>query len=473
MTKTYGSLPLIHRSFFLLLTTLVIFCVLHPATANAAIAPAVSQKLASGAILVTRDDKVAPRVAISLLIRAGAGDETAATAGWRQVLMGAVLRATKIEGEKVRTTPEWQRLGETWGGQFGATTGEDFIEIWARGDSAFAPQLLESLLQIAAAPRLSDDDIAWARRRALEVVGQPEGGVARRAAQSIADALYRDEKGAPLAYALPDYGTFESLSNLSNEQLREYYTRYFTAPRLVVSAAGDVDATALRSVLEKAKGNLATVEPGTRLPSPVPPVFAPLSVTAPVTVHEPASNAWVFTAYRTPPPAALPPPDYVAIRVFAAALGDSPLSRLKERLVREKTAVERKDKIKAKEVAPQVAAQWTPRRWAGELVLMAQCDPANADAVKKALVDEIQKIATTPLSANELTAAKNFVRGEWATEREMPRERAFQTSLPLVWGTFSDTEWPVKIAAVTPADIQRVAKQYLQTYSVIFILPEE
>jgi predicted Zn-dependent peptidase len=177
----------------------------------AAISPAVMQKLTGGATLVTRTDKIAPRVAISLLVRAGASNETVQNAGWRQVLAGAMLRATKLPDGKIRSTSEWQALGETWGGQFGATTGEDFIELWARGDSAFASQLLESLLQIASSPRLSDADIAWARRRALEIVGQPETGVARRAADAIGRSLYRDDKGTPLAYALPDYGTFESL----------------------------------------------------------------------------------------------------------------------------------------------------------------------------------------------------------------------------------------------------------------------
>src|SRR5690606_16160367 len=152
-----------------------------------------------------------------------------------------------------------------------------------------------------------------------------------------------------------------------------------------------------------------------------------------------------------------------------SALGDTPQARLTNRLLREKTAVERRDKTRVREVAEQTAAQWTPRRWAGELVLLAQCETQNVDVVKNALLDEAHRLGDAPLSPAELEAAKAFARGEWATGRERPRERAFQAALPTAWNVFPDTEWPQKIAAVTAADVQRVAKKYLTAYSVVLI----
>jgi predicted Zn-dependent peptidase len=445
---------------------------------RAAIAPVATQKLPGGATLVTRSDKIAPRVAISLLIRAGAADEDSRNAGWRQVLTGALLRATKLPDGKVRTTSEWQRLAQTWGGEFGASSGEDFIELWARGDSAYAPQLLEALLQIASAPRLSDADIAWARRRALEIVGQPEGGVAARAATAIANVLYHDAKGAPLAYALPDYGTFDSLSALSNEELRALHAQFFVPSHFVVSAAGDVNRGALQSVLEKSVAGEQTTSTATAkatTPSAEKaPEFAPLKAGAPPLVvrEAQAQGAWIFVAYRTPALSTLSPTDLAALRVLSAALADSSRARLQQRLVREKTVLERRDKTRAAEVAQQAAAQWTPRRWAGELVLMAQCDTKNIDVVKNALIDEIHRLNTAPLSPDELQAAKNYARGEWAVQHEQPRERAFQGALPPVWNSFPDTDWPQHIAAVTSADIQRATQKYLGAYAVVLILPE-
>jgi len=161
----------------------------------------------------------------------------------------------------------------------------------------------------------------------------------------------------------------------------------------------------------------------------------------------------------------LPPADFAALQVLSAALDGSNDSRLPLRLQPQKPAANSKEK------AEQVAAQWTARRFAGEMVVLAQTENANATAVREALIDEIKKLQMAPLSPAELQAAKTFSRGQWAVNRESTRERAFQLALPHVWNTFPDTDWPQKIAAVTSSDVQRVAKQYLQSYAVVVIVP--
>jgi predicted Zn-dependent peptidase len=297
--------------------------------------------------------------------------------------------------------------------------------------------------------------------------------VEQRAADAIAHALYHDANGAPLAYALPDYGTFDSLSELSNEALRALHANYFRSARFVVSAAGDVNRDALKEVLDKSRSGETTMGAVAPLVETAP-TFAAIPVDAPpLKVKEAqAQGAWIFVAWRTPALSTLPPADTAALRVLSAALADSSRARLQGRLVREKSVMERRNKTRAAEVALQVAAQWTPRRWAGELVLMAQCDTQNMDTVKNALLDEVHRLRTAPLTPLELQAAKNYVRGEWALQHEQPRERAFQGALPAIWNSFADTDWPQYIATVTSEDIRRVTQKYLQAYAVVLILPQ-
>jgi predicted Zn-dependent peptidase len=67
--------------------------------------------------LVTRIDRNAPRVAISLLVRAGAVDETPSEAGWRRLLTEAMLRASLPEnGSDAVTGLQMQKLAEQAGG---------------------------------------------------------------------------------------------------------------------------------------------------------------------------------------------------------------------------------------------------------------------------------------------------------------------------------------------------------------------
>jgi predicted Zn-dependent peptidase len=109
--------------------------------------------LPGGLTLVTRVDRNAPRVAISLLVRAGAVDETSNDAGWRRLLTETMLRASLPEnGDGAITGLQMQKLAEDAGGRIGATVGDDVIEFWATGDSRNASTLARLVADCGAAP---------------------------------------------------------------------------------------------------------------------------------------------------------------------------------------------------------------------------------------------------------------------------------------------------------------------------------
>lgn len=517
----------VHRSAFCQLpraSRLLLFvsCLLPSVACSAAIAPVEMSSLPNGSTLLVRRDKVAPRVGISLLVRAGAADETAANAGWRQILSAALLRATRLDSATATATAtnaphaavadsqtvvrlaDWQRRLEQWGGRIGATVDDDSIEFWITGDSAHTADLMRTLLQIVLRPRLADEDFVAARRRVLALQNQAGNAVAARAAQSIATQLYVDAKGDPIAYAHPDYGSFESLSSLTNEQLRDRHAQFFIPARLLVSAAGDVDPALLRTELERAEavataavataavateevdeqanvqanaeaGAQAGAQTDTRVGAvDIRPAFGPLNVNRPpLVVREMgAGGAWVFVAFRTPGVAAMSPTENAALQVLAAALEGSAQARLPRRLLGD---VDKPfdPNASSNALAAQTAAQWTMRRWAGELTVFAQTGPQNVDAVKNALLDEIRKLRETPLSNSELQNARDYARGDWSVSRSQLRERAFAAALAALHSSTPDTKRPDYLQAVTAADVQSAAERFLRVYSVVLIMPQD
>jgi predicted Zn-dependent peptidase len=123
--------------------------------------------------------------------------------------------------------------------------------------------------------------------------------------------------------------------------------------------------------------------------------------------------------------------------------------------------------------AYQAAAQWTPRRHAGEFVVFAQMRSEEIEDVKNALLDEVRKVREGTLTAPELERAKNFARGSWAIEREALRDRAFQSAIALSANGPPDVKLPEKMEAITAADVRRVAQKYLQNYAVTLIMPRD
>lgn len=438
---------------------------------GAAPVAAVTTVLPNGLTLVTRVDRTAPRIAISLQARVGAADETAETAGWRRLLTEAMLRAAATgtpgngaTGSSARAVAisQLQREAEAAGGRLGAGVGDDEIEFWAIGDSGSAGHLLDLLLNVVQHPRLSDGDMAVARRRMQTRLDNGADEVSQQAVMALRSRLYRDARGDLTAYGLPENGTDESLQALTAPKLRALWTQYFQPSRFVVAVTGDLNEARLRERLSQLPNSTATTaenEPYFALPGAGQPdlIVRQTAFLAPA--------AWVFISYNV---AGLKDADQPALRVLAAALGESSAARLPQRLLSGRP-IPHSPRVSA----AQVAIQYTPRRYGSEMIAFAQTDPQNVENVKNAMLDEIRKVRDAPLEDRELQRARNYVLGNWAVEREGLRERAFHTAFAPALGAAPDTDWPRRVAAVTTTDVRRVASKYLQSHAVALILPQQ
>lgn len=431
-----------------------------------------SYKLSNGAVLILRPDKLAPRVAISLLFKAGAADESRANAGWRRFLSDAMLRGSLGSDGKASESKDVRRKAEELGGNVGATVGDDQIEFWAIGDSATQDQLLDLVLQMALRPRLGDADIETARERLLGRLDVETNDVPTQAVNALRDRLYRNPEDAPIAYGLPGNGLEASVKGLETAQLRRLHAAFFRPEKLVAAIAGDLHMPLLKARLEGLPKGPEITE---GLPNGLPPHLSPPpSERPPLIVKQYPSNmqvpiAWLFAGYTLPGASS---DDAAALRVMSVILGEMPRSRLERRLMRVSLIPEADDIM-----VFQASSQWTPRRWAGELVVFAQTRSGDIEGAKNALLDEITKMRVTPPTAPEMERAKNFLRGAWAVERESLRERAFQTALATILSgadpKFSDVEWNSRIAKVSAEDVRRVANKYLKNYALTLIMPED
>lgn len=446
---------------------------------SAAVAPVETTVLAGGSTLLVRSDKIAPRVAISLLVRVGSADETPANAGWRQVLSTAILRATRLDiGDKdPKQPPRYATLSdlkqrlEEWGGDMGATVDDDAIEFWITGDSRYSAELLRLLMQVVAQPRLAEEDLAAARRHVLSLQAQAANNLAARASTAIARQLYRGTDNKPIAYALPDFGSFESLGEVETEQLREWHAQYFVPSQFVIAASGDVDSATLKNEFLRIRHTFYNDAAATVL-AEKKPVFADLKPNSkPAVVAVAGGGAWVFVAYRTPAPSAMTPEENAALEVLTAALEGSAQARLPRRLLGD-AGKPFDPAAQSNALAAQTAANWTRRRYAGELTVFAQTGTANIETVKFALLEEVQKLRDTPLSAAELQSARDYARGRWAVERDTLRERAFRTGRAAIQSASADSQVPALLDAVTAKGVQEAARKYLQESTVVNVIPQ-
>lgn len=448
---------------------LILGGLLVPATQSFAAAPVATspanapdssvETLPNGVKFVTSIDRTSPRVAISLLIGAGAADETPDTSGWRRLLVGALIRSAPQGYDEGATETEKQealtRAAEKLGGQINVAVGDDVTEFSVTGESARGVDLLQLALALLQSPRLSDEELDKARTRQLDVVGAQDLDVDARIEAGVRSQIFRDANGDLIAYGLPDNGTKESIEKLDNAKLRELQSFLAGSP-LTVAAAGDVDVAALRAALETLPArDMRTMS--------VPAFAAPKIGAPPLVVREsPSDTAFVFISY---PLQNFDASDEVTMRVLVAALSDAKGARLTTRL-------KNSDLVANAPQAETVGAQWLPRRYASEILLTAQTDAQNVDGVKNALLDEVRKLRESTLSSTELQRAKAFTRGDWSLNRQGLRQRAFLTGLPVASNGTPDAQWLMQVDTVSAADIKRVASKYLKPYAVALVMPK-
>jgi zinc protease len=434
-----------------------------------------TRKLSNGITLVTRRDDTSPRVAFSVLVRAGAADETLQNAGWRRVLTEAMLRASIMktgEASEELTGAKLQRVAERAGGSLGASVSDDVVEFWAVGDASGSDVVLGALTTLVLSPRLNDADIAAARRRVTAASMAAEDDIALGATAALRAQVYRNAAGTALAYGLTPQGTEESRRTLTNDRIQAFFRSYVRPDNLVVAASGAIDVAAVATQLEKLTAPLAKsgeLSPDDIVARPSPPAFAPVAKADPTLLVRqlPTASAWVFVSFLG---ATTNSPDLPALAVTAALLGEAPNARLPRRLLNTRTPSLGGP---PEESAQQAAVSFVPRRWGSEFVLYAQTEANTVESVKNALLDEARKLRETAVSVAELDRAKNYVRGSWSVDREPLRERSFNAALAVATQAAPDWDWPGAVQKVTAADVRRVSQKYLTGYAVALIMPQE
>jgi zinc protease len=160
--------------------------------------------------------------------------------------------------------------------------------------------------------------------------------------------------------------------------------------------------------------------------------------------------------------------DVYALQVASIVLGAGESSRLKLRL----KAIDPKTK---RPLALEAGMDTIIREDPGmAIALGAYLDPAQADAVEAAIVDEIGKLAARGPSAEELRKAKNQVQSGFVfgLENAQGLAEAIGRSWILTGNPTSFVHDVDEIEKVSPADVQRVVKQYLSAdHATVVVIP--
>jgi predicted Zn-dependent peptidase len=244
-------------------------------------------------------------------------------------------------------------------------------------------------------------------------------------------------------YRDPVIGHMSDLQSFSREDAVAFFKKHYTPANLVSVVAGDVDPRRIRQLAESYFGGL----PGGPKPEPLHTVEPPQLGERRLTLRLQSQRLFI-EGYHKPD---INDPDDAVYAAIGSLLSEGRSSRLNRSLVRDQ------------KIATGTGGfpGFPGQKYPGMFLFYAFPSPGHTnEEVQKSIETEIERLKTEPVSAEELDGVKHRARAGLIQQLDDNSTLAnLLAEAQVLSGDWREVFRRLdKISAVTPADIQRVAK---------------
>ena len=367
-------------------------------------APQVSaQTLANGLTLWLVSRPGFPKISYTLAVRGGLSADPPDRPGFAEL-----LTATIDQGTTTRNAKQIAEDLQAAGGDLSATAASESIVL---GTSVLAEKGeagLAVLADVARNATFPEEEVALAKRNAADHLQQQETDPSFLANRALLRVLFGQHPYGVISL------TPDSISHTTREELRREYARRFRPDQAILVVVGDFDPTKMAQSVKSALG--AWVAPST----PVVPAIEKPTVAPPNAiffVDRPDSVQTTLTLGSPVPTEG--DPDYSAMQVANALFGGMFGSRL--------TLNIREDKGYTYTPGSFVVSRRTVGIFETEAAVRNEVTGATLNEINY----ELNRMATTSLSEEDLVHARRYLVGNQAIE--LQAQDAVGRSLAHLW----------------------------------------
>jgi zinc protease len=399
--------------------------------------------------VIIEEDHDIPNVALYLFYKVGSRNERPGITGISHFFEHMMFNGAKKYGPK-----QFDIEMEKAGGNNNAYTSNDVtvytdwfprtalklmfdMEADRIRDLSFDPKIIESERGVVASERLTRTD------------------------NSNFGLLYEQLNAASFTahpYGWPVVGWPSDIQAWTMEDLKSHFKMGYAPNNCLMVVVGDVSADEVLSLAKQFMEPIPRQEP----PPPVRTVEPPQLGERRVNIVKRSELPFQLVSWHVPQASHA---DIPALEVLSAVLSEGRSSRLYSRMVdREQLALAASAEVEKMLDPGQLIAFIRPR---------AGVDPASTE---KVLFEEIERLRTAEVPADELRKAKNQLLTNFYREMKTISGRANQLGTAEIFlGSYEQMYGtPSRLESVTAADVLRVAKQYLgpNQRTVATLIPE-
>ena len=408
--------------------------------------PAQEFYLENGMKVVVKEDHRAPVAVHMIWYRVGSMDEMNGTTGVAHVLEHMMFKGTPKypEGSLSKTVAKL-------GGRDNAFTNTDYTAYFQQIPERNLGRVMEmeadrmSNLQFRGRDFQKEIRVVMEERR-WRTDDQPEG---------LVDEALRATAFVAHPYHWPVIGWMNDLQNMTVDDARNWYQKWYAPNNATMVVVGDVDAQTVRKMAEKYFGKIKPKKIHRGKPQ-LEPVQRGLKRVA---ISAPAENPLVVLAYKVPALRNVEKDeDVYALDVLASVLDGYDNARLSASLVRKEP------------VAVSVGADYSALS-RGPALFVLEGTPAkgvSVDELEKRLRQEIADIAENGISQQELQRVKMQLISSQIYKRDSMFGQAMEIGVFEMSGIGQKQIDRIieKLKAVTPEQVQQVAGKYFSDDSL-------
>jgi zinc protease len=410
--------------------------------------------LPNGLDVILHEDHSIPMVSVNVWYKVGSQNEVPGRTGFAHLFEHVMFDGSKNHNK------EYFEPIQAAGGTGNGSTSTDRTNYWENLPSNHLELALwlESdrmgfLLDALDEHRFDVERDVVKNERRQRIENQPYG----LAGQEIQKAMFPPNH----PYHWEVIGSQADLDAASLDDVKDFFRRFYAPNNASLSIAGDIDPAETKRLVEKYFADLAAAPPPARLERWVPEIDGEVRIA----FNDSVQLRRIYLVWPGPPRFDA---DEAPLDVLISILGDGRSSRLHRSLVYEK------------QIARDITAYFGAMAIAGQIHLDATVVPtATVEDVEAGLLAEVRRLQDVPPSPEEVQRAINRIEAYYERQMESVGSFGGRADMLNYFNVFTgdpgrlNTELE-RYLAVTPADVQRVARTYFGPGRVrLLISPKE
>jgi predicted Zn-dependent peptidase len=394
-----------------------------------------SSKLSNGIAVLTEHMPGLRSVTAGIWVRRGSRHETPELNGICHFIEHSVFK-----GSERRTARDIAIESDRLGGHLDAYTTHEMTGFAIKVADRSLPEAFELLADVISNPRFDQDDLAREQKVILEEIKMVED-----TPDELLGELFNAEYFPDQALGRPIEGTPSTVASFDRNTTAAFHAEEFASANLVVAAAGNVDHDALVEIVNNALSHRNGGAPATV------GVQRPAAAT-PILIEQKNELEQAHLIIASPWPDARSDDRYAA-SLLASIIGGSTSSRLWQKI--------REDRG----LAYSVGAGGSTFSDVGVFTIYAGTSPGHLDEVVDLSLEELRRVVRESVSEDELQLAKEQAISSILLSLESSSARASALARQeIIHGRrISPDEVIREIEAVTPEDLQELARRFFKT----------